>query len=155
MPRWTQQLGMSIVLVGLAVSAWSQTARYTVPAASVEADFAAYRQALDSAADSALASVMREAAAGSEIAEAAAKTTAPPDTNILHQFAEQYWNSNDDAVRRAVARVKELRLVLTPILLEEGIPDEIAALVLVESAGQPTALSPKGASLRPSRDIRP
>jgi membrane-bound lytic murein transglycosylase D len=35
--------------------------------------------------------------------------------------------------------------VLTPILHEADIPDEIAALVLVESAGRPTALSPKGA----------
>ena len=135
---------MSVVLVALTASAWSQTARYTVPAASVGDDFAAYRQALDSAADSALANVMREAAASSQIAEVAAKTTAP-DAKALHQFAEQYWNGNDEAVRRAVARVTELRPVLTPILHEEGIPDEIAALVLVESAGRPTALSPKGA----------
>jgi membrane-bound lytic murein transglycosylase B len=145
MPRWTQQLGMSVVLVALAVSAWSQTAHYTVPAASVGDDFASYRQALDSAADSALGNVMREAAASSQIAEVAGKTTAPPDAKALHQFAEQYWNGNDEAVRRAVARVTELRPVLTPILHEEGIPDEIAALVLVESAGQPTALSPRGA----------
>ena len=145
MLRWTQQLGVSVVLVALAASAWSQTAHYTVPAASVGDDFAAYRQALDSAADSALTNVMREAAASSQIAEVAAKATAPPDAKALHQFAEQYWNGNDEAVRRAVARVTELRPVLTPILHEEGIPDEIAALVLVESAGQPTALSPKGA----------
>jgi hypothetical protein len=46
---------MSVVLVALAASAWSQTAHYTVPAAAVGDDFAAYRQALDSAADSALA----------------------------------------------------------------------------------------------------
>jgi membrane-bound lytic murein transglycosylase D len=52
---------------------------------------------------------------------------------------------NDEAVRRAVARVTQLKPVLAPILREEGIPDEIAALVLVESAGQPTALSPNGA----------
>ena len=145
MPRWTQQLGMSVVLVALAASAWSQTAHYTVPAASVGDDFAAYRQALDSAADSALANVMREAAANSQIAEVAAKTTVAPDATGPHQFAEQYWNGNDEAVRRAVARVTELRPVLTPILQKEGIPDEIAALVLVESAGQPTARSPKGA----------
>jgi membrane-bound lytic murein transglycosylase B len=145
MPRWTQQLGLSIVLVALAASAWSQTAHYTVPAASVGDDFAAYRRALDSAADSALANVMRQAAASNQIAEVAGKTTAPPDAKALHKFAEQYWNGNDEAVRRAVARVTELRPVLTPILGEEGIPDEIAALVLVESAGQPTALSPKGA----------
>jgi membrane-bound lytic murein transglycosylase D len=35
--------------------------------------------------------------------------------------------------------------VLASILHEQGVPDEAVALVLVESAGQPTALSPKGA----------
>jgi membrane-bound lytic murein transglycosylase B len=145
MLRWTQQLGVSVVLVGLVASAWSQTAHYTVPAASVADEFAAYRQALDSAADSALANVMREAAANNQIAEVAANTTAPPDAEALHQFAEQYWNGNDEAVRRAIARVTELRPVLTPILHKEGIPNEIAALVLVESAGLPAALSPRGA----------
>jgi membrane-bound lytic murein transglycosylase D len=133
------------MLFALALPAWSQTQRYTVPAASVGDDFAAYRQALDSAADSALANVMREAAASNQIIEAVARTTPPPDTNILHQFAVQYWNGNDEAVRRAVARVMVLRPVLAPILQDEGIPGEIAALVLVESGGQPTALSPKGA----------
>jgi membrane-bound lytic murein transglycosylase B len=134
-----------VVLFALAASARSQTAHYTAPAASVGDDFVAYRQALDSAADLALANVMREAAASNRVAEVAAKTTVPPDATALHQFAEQYWNGNDEAVRRAVARVTELRPVLTPILHEQGIPDEIAALVLVESAGQPTARSPKGA----------
>jgi soluble lytic murein transglycosylase-like protein len=145
MLRWTQQLGVSAVLFGLVASAWSQTAHYTVPAASVADEFAAYRQALDIAVDSALANVMREAAASSHIAEVAANTTASPDAKALHEFAEQYWNGNDEAVRRAVARVTALRSVLTPILHEEGVPDEIAALVLVESGGQPTALSPRGA----------
>jgi hypothetical protein len=54
MLRWTQQLGVSAVLFGLVASAWSQTAHYTVPAASVADEFAAYRQALDIAADSAV-----------------------------------------------------------------------------------------------------
>lgn len=145
MLRWTQQLGMLVVLVALVASAWSQTARYTVPAASVEDDFAAYRQALDGAADSALANVMRETAMRSQIAEAAAKTTAPPDAKVLHQFAEQYWNGNDEAVRRAVARVAQLKPVLASILHEQGVPDEAVALVLVESAGETSALSSKGA----------
>lgn len=145
MPRWTQQLGIPLVLVALAASAWSQTVRYTIPAATVRDDFAVYRQALDSAADSALANVMRQAAASSQIAEVAAKTTAPPDAKALHQFAEQYWNGNDEAVHRAVARLTQLRPILTPILRAEGVPDEVAAVVLIESAGQATALSPKGA----------
>jgi len=134
-----------VMLFVLTLPAWSQTQRYTVPAASVGDDFAAYSRALDSAADSVLANVMRVAAASSQIVEAGARTTPSPDANALHQFADQYWNGNDEAVRRAVARVMELRPVLAPILQEEGVPGEIAALVLVESGGRPTALSPKGA----------
>jgi len=145
MPRWTQQFGMAVALVALAASAWAQTAHYTVPAASARDDFAAYRQALDSAADSALANVVREAAASSQVAEVTSMTPAPPDSKVLHQFAAQYWNGNDEAVRRAVARVTELRPALTPILHEQGVPDEVVALVLIESAGQLNALSPKGA----------
>lgn len=38
---------MLIVPVILTASAWSQTAHYSVPAATVADDFAAYRQALD------------------------------------------------------------------------------------------------------------
>jgi membrane-bound lytic murein transglycosylase B len=139
------QIGTLLILVALAASAWPQTRRYAVPAASVEGDFSEYHQALDNTADLALANVVREAAMSSGIAKAATNTTAPPDATIVHQFAEQYWNGNDEAVRRAVARVTQLRLILIPILREEGVPDEVAALVLIESAGQPTALSPKGA----------
>jgi membrane-bound lytic murein transglycosylase D len=145
MPRRARQLGMLVVQFALAASAWSQTAHYTVPAASVRDDFAAYGRALDNAADSALANATREAELSSRIVEARTNTMRPPDANVLHQFAEHYWNSNDEAVRRAVARVMELKPVLAPILQEEGVPDEIAALVLVESGGQPAALSPKGA----------
>ena len=134
-----------VMLLVLTVHAWSQTQRYTVPAASVGDDFAAYGRALDSAADSALANVMREAELSSQIVEAGTNIRRPPDANVLHQFAEQYWNGNDEAVRRAVSRVMELRPVVAPILQDEGVPGEIAAIVLVESGGQPTALSPKGA----------
>src|SRR5450631_407906 len=145
MLRWTQQLGMVVALGGLVASAWSQTARYTVPAVSVGDDFAAYHQALDNATDLALANVERESAMRSRTAEAPKNTTAPPDATILHQFAEQYWKGNDEAVHRVVARVTQLKPVLAPILQEQGVPDEAVALVLVESGGQILALSPKGA----------
>jgi membrane-bound lytic murein transglycosylase B len=145
MLRPSRQLESLVVLVALAASAWSQTAHYTVPAASVGDDFSGYHQALANAADRALANAAREAEISSQIAGVATNDTTQPDATTLHHFAQQYWNGNDEAVRRAVARVTQLKAVLAPILQEEGIPDEIAALVLVESAGQPTALSPKGA----------
>jgi hypothetical protein len=45
----------------------------------------------------------------------------------------------------AMLRVQQLRLLIDPILRQEGVPTELAAVVLVESSGQPLALSPKGA----------
>jgi len=136
---------MLVLLAALAASAWPQTARYTVPAATVGNDFAAYRQALDRAADLTLANAMREATVNGQNVGVVAKTTATPDAKALHRFAEQYWSGNDEAVRRAVARVTQLKPVLASILHEQGIPDEAVALVLVESAGETSALFPKGA----------
>ena len=93
----------------------------------------------------ALANAALETEIRSWIVGVATNDPTEPDATILDDFARKYWNGNDEAVRRAVSRVTQLKPVLAPILQEEGIPDEIAALVLVESGGQPTARSPKGA----------
>jgi hypothetical protein len=42
-------------------------------------------------------------------------------------------------------RVEWLRPIIEPLLRQEGLPVELAAIVLVESGGRPQALSPKGA----------
>ena len=141
----SRPLGALVLLVGLAASAWSQTARYRVPAASVGDDLSAYPQVLARAADIALANVQREAEISTQTAGGATNSTSGADGMLLRQFAQQYWNGNQEAVRRAVARVTRLKPVLIPILHAQGIPDEAVALVLIESAGQTSALSPKGA----------
>lgn len=46
---------------------------------------------------------------------------------------------------KAVQRVEQLRPVIEPILRAENVPTELIAVVLIESGGQPSALSPKGA----------
>jgi soluble lytic murein transglycosylase-like protein len=145
MLRPSRQLKILVVLFAVAAAAGSQEVHYTVPAASVVEDFSAYHQALSNAADAALANVARETAIKSRIAGVATNDTPELDATSLHDFARKYWNGNDEAVRRAVSRVTQLTPVLAPILQEEGIPEDIAALVLVESGGQPTASSPKGA----------
>ena len=122
-PKW--QIDFFFTVFVLISSAWSQTARYMVPAALLGDDFSSYHHALDNAADLALANMHREAVMSSQTDEAPTNATDPPDATTLHQFAEQYWNGNDEAVRRAVGRVAQLRLVLTPILHDEGIPNEI------------------------------
>ena len=48
-------------------------------------------------------------------------------------------------VRAAIQRVQQLRPTIEPILRQQGVPAELSAIVLVESGGQPAALSPKGA----------
>ena len=45
----------------------------------------------------------------------------------------------------AFQRVENLRPLLEPILRNAGVPPKLAAVVLVESGGQPAAVSPKGA----------
>ena len=45
----------------------------------------------------------------------------------------------------AVTRVESLRPAIDPILQREGVPVEMAAVVLVESGGNTSAISPKGA----------
>ena len=146
MPRRGWQLRILVVLFAFAASAWSRTARYAVPAASLVDDFSQYHHALDNAADLALARAAREPAMSIQITETATiRTTVSPDAAVLSEFAKKYWNGNDDAVLGAVARVTQLRPVVAPILREEGVPEEVEALVLIESAGRATALSPKGA----------
>jgi membrane-bound lytic murein transglycosylase D len=63
----------------------------------------------------------------------------------LHHFAQQYWNADEESVRDAVDRVTRLRATLDPILSAEGVPNDVLAVVLVESGGRMSALSPKGA----------
>jgi soluble lytic murein transglycosylase-like protein len=48
-------------------------------------------------------------------------------------------------VRTAIQRVQQLQPTIEPILQQEGVPTELSAVVLVESGGLLTALSPKGA----------
>jgi hypothetical protein len=60
----------------------------------------------------------------------------------------QITGVEDSPVRKLQAgihRVEEIRPILEPILREEGLPVELSAVVLVESGGVNTALSPKGA----------
>ncbi|HVZ18129.1 MAG TPA: lytic transglycosylase domain-containing protein [Terriglobales bacterium] len=48
-------------------------------------------------------------------------------------------------LRSAINRVDQLRPTIEPILRDESVPAELSAVVLVESGGMASALSPKGA----------
>jgi hypothetical protein len=109
----------------------------------VENAFSAYHEALSDAADSLLATTAKREPKAQALG--AAINSLHPDDNALHVFAERYWGGQEENVRRAVERIALLRTTLDPILQQEGIPVDVAALVLVESGGRISALSPKGA----------
>jgi hypothetical protein len=87
------------------------------------------------------------ATAGQYSTTAAGKTNvATPDTAMLGvQDSQQLRPSDNAALTAAELRLNLLRHAVEPILNNHGVPADLAAVILVESAGRPTALSPKGA----------
>lgn len=126
----TARLLLAGVLLAMPFAhAWGQES-----ANSESADpFAAYHRMLTGAADQALAAMSE------------------PDPNMPAAAVD---GGSDRAVvatgsgqrkSGAFLRVESLLPVLGPILREEGVPTALAAVVLIESGGDPAALSPKGA----------
>lgn len=66
-------------------------------------------------------------------------------TAALREYANRYWRGREDNLRRALERLGQIRPVLEGILESEGLPKSLVAVVLVESAANPLALSPKEA----------
>jgi membrane-bound lytic murein transglycosylase D len=83
-----------------------------------------------------------------EISKAAESTPVIPEAppqDRERAYAERYWSDRKAELREALGRLAGLRPALEPILAQEGVPPGLLAMVLVESAAQPNALSPKGA----------
>ncbi len=92
---------------------------------SAEQQFTAYHQMLTGMADNLLA--------------------VPPVTAREFVTPAPPAKAQNSGSTSAIARVRHIRPPLEPILREEGVPTKLAAVVLVESGGRPTALSLKGA----------
>ena len=113
--------------------------------ASVQApdQFSAIHDVLDRTANDVLAdAVQRMADAASEDHESVAVRS--PES-LVRNFDQKYRPNVSPGVAAALRRLSQLRPLLIPILEDEGIPQEIAAVVVVESGGRSNALSPKGA----------
>ncbi len=102
---------------------------------SAQNAFASIHQSLNDAADRTLAVTLA-------------------DKNWMHspEVSQQTNNAHQSApfeplarFRAGVDRVNQLRPTVEPILQDEGVPTDLIAVVLVESGGLSTALSPKGA----------
>jgi len=96
--------------------------------------FSSIHQDLSEAADRSLASVL----ANRPWMNSPRRFTNPGDPSKTEEILVL-------RVRGALERVHQLKPILEPILRYEGVPVELSSVVLVESGGLATALSPKGA----------
>jgi membrane-bound lytic murein transglycosylase MltF len=124
--------GRAIQLLTAACVLLAQMAFAQVVPAPPQDLFAALQANLIGAADRALADAL---------ADRPWMKAASSDADVERQ------TTVDDVQRlgAAVQRVQQLRPLVEPILRAEGAPPELIAVALVESGGQATALSPKGA----------
>ena len=127
--------GLCLLLSGISI--WSQEAAPgSQGSASVDSPFANWNASLEQAADGVLAS----AAQSGSVADSGPNSTRAAVT-VLHN--DSGWRVA--SAKTVPSRMTLLQPVIDPILREVGIPEEMAAVVLVESDGDPMALSPKGA----------
>ena len=140
--RLTFKLGLQTVLIAGALllssgHSWAQTALPESRELSTGEPFAIYHNALSSAADSLLAAA----------AERSVGNPSNRSAVMLEPENAVGANGRDErsGLKQAINRVQQFRPVLEPILRNEGVPAGLAAVVFVESRGQVTALSPKGA----------
>ena len=114
---------------------WSQLRQAVIQVPNQDDPFAGYHNALSSAADDLLA------ATAQPLEEAAVAPEMTKDS-----FVWDALGLGDRQGRKlSLSRLQALRPLVEPILRKEGVPTELTAVVLVESGGQPMALSPKGA----------
>ena len=131
-------IGMTdFFMVTSAACLWSQTGATGLrTAATAGPSFATLNASLELTADGVLTS-----AAKVNITADSRPSHARP-TGLAVRYGDELRSSPAGS---ALSRIALLRPTLDPILREVGIPTELTAVVLVESGGDPMALSPKGA----------
>ena len=119
---------LAVILVSPAVVIGQTSTRAL--AASPEQPFAAIDASLVDAVNSAIETTSAKLSATDPLA---------PSPEI------QPLSASVDSSRKVPRRIDLLRPIVQPILAREGVPNQLAAVIRVESGGNPMALSPKGA----------
>lgn len=132
----------AIALCAAPASLWCQGDSLS-PQAHTVADqpFSGFDESLARAADTLLASSEQATNAAPQGTRAAGTA----GTSIAIHFDPQPRARGSDNLSLAAARLASLLPAIEPILRKDGIPPELAAVILVESGGRARALSPKGA----------
>lgn len=133
--RLTATVRMVIIPILLSGMVWAQSPQPVVQSVRSRDLFAGWHADLTDAADRTLAAAVADKP-WMKTPEVAAGAAGRTSTTTIDPLVR---------VRAAIQRVQQLRPTIEPILRQEGVPAELSAIVLVESGGQITALSPKGA----------
>ena len=123
------------VLCAVPVSPWAQQ-----PLGSANQPFSRFDDSLTRAAETLLASPVQITATAT--AKASLDETRPAPAIPTDRQPRLLL---DGSFTLAAARLDLLRPAIDPILRNRGVPTELAAVIVVESGGRSTALSPKGA----------
>ena len=136
--------GAILVLAILGPSTAGAQTKLATPA-SVQApdQFSVLHDVLDRTADDLLADAVQRMADAANDDRGSVRVRSPE--SLVRNFDEKYRSNLSTGVSAAMRRLDRLRPLLSPILEREGVPQEIASVVVVESGGRTTALSPKGA----------
>jgi soluble lytic murein transglycosylase-like protein len=128
----------AFVLLLMSSWGWAQESVSQASAASVDERFFAFHQGLNATASDVLANAQRPVPVepSSEDSLLNSSLSEPNEKAQVVGSVQQL---------RAVERVRNLQSMFEPILRKEGVPQQLAAVVLEESAGWTNALSPKGA----------
>lgn len=147
--RLRKSAGPGLVLAGMLLlplaAMQAQSVGINAEALKSHDPFAVLHLRLDAAADRLVASAGEAVPVGVGDTPARTPRETTPTEQEIEQFSKQHWNGRLDSLRQALERVQSQHPTLQAQLREEGLPAELAAVVLVESAGQAAALSPRGA----------
>ena len=105
--------------------------------------FAAFHVDLDRAADTALSDAVQRLAYAAD--DHGRNLHPPSPESLVVRFDQRFRQGARPNLSVAMRRLDQLRPVVEPILQNEGIPLELASVVVVESGGRTDALSARGA----------
>jgi|SRR5215472_1798436 len=136
--------GVVALTLTIACVALAQSPSAEVTTAAEQSPFEAYHADLDRAAFSGMANIVQPMV---EAAVETGRNTHPqsPESLMALAFDQQYRQNGRPSVNGAMLRLNQLRPALEPILQSEGIPIELASVIVVESGGRTDPQSPKGA----------
>lgn len=126
------RIGFSIGVLAVALALSGACLGQTSTARSSVDVFAQWNTSANDAADRALAAAL---------SRRPWMKTAPPASPLSTAVALD----SVGRLRAGIERIQQLRPIIDPILKQEGVPTELTAVALVESGGQPFALSSRGA----------